>query len=270
MENDRITREGEIKFSVVIPVYNAGQTIERAIDSVLAQSLPAYEIIVVDDASNDNTREILESKYASGITYIQKINNTGSSVARNTGMDAATGDYITFLDADDTWHKDKLLLINTIFKANPGITLFYHPYTQENISDKVLPGDIILYRLPFIKLLPSNRIATSCLLLRNEPSFRFEPSMRYTEDYDLCLRIGFKYKIYFINIALTQIFRKFTSKGGISENTWKMRKGEIRAYTRLIKLNPLFLFLLPFLITSSIGKHIYKKLVKSDKGYFEK
>src|ERR1035437_759182 len=89
MANDAVIKKG-IKFSVIIPAYNAEKTIERAVESALAQSYPAHEIIVVDDCSKDNTRSILESKYASAIKYIQKISNTGSSVARNTGMDAAT------------------------------------------------------------------------------------------------------------------------------------------------------------------------------------
>lgn len=248
----------DIKFSVIIPTYNAGQTVSRAIESVLAQSYPDYEIIVVDDASKDNTCELLESKYSGQIRLIKKVINSGSSVARNAGMDVATGDYIAFLDADDIWHKDKLALINTILAANPVITLFYHPYTQEQITDKRLPENIVVYKLPFIKLLPANVIATSCAVIRNNPSFRFDPAMRYTEDYDLWLRLGYKYKLYFINIPLTQIFRPFTSEGGISSNRWKMRKGEMRAYRKLVRLNPLFLFLLPFLLISSIVKHLVK------------
>jgi teichuronic acid biosynthesis glycosyltransferase TuaG len=268
MTNENSVKEG-IKFSVIIPAYNADKTIERALDSVLAQSYPAYELIVIDDASKDSTRALLETKYAECILFIQKINNTGSSIARNTGMDAATGDYFAFLDADDMWHKDKLMLMNTILTARPDITLFYHPYTRTELADKKLPEDIVVYKLPFIKLLPGNPVATSCIILRNKPQFRFEPTMRYTEDYDLCLRIGYKHKLYFINIPLTQIFRKFTSSGGISENTWKMRKGEMRAYGRLTKLHPLFIFLQPFLFISSIGKHLYKQLVKNDKGHYE-
>ena len=86
--------------------------------------------------------------------------------------------------------------------------------------------------------------------------------MRYSEDYDLWLRIGYKYKLYFINIPLTQIFRPINSAGGVSANKWKMRKGEMRAYGRLLKLNPFFLPLMPVLLLSSIGKHIYKKFRK--------
>jgi len=258
--NDRpAQKNNEIKFSVIIPAYNAAKTISRAIGSVLAQSYQPHEIIVVDDASNDGTGSILENNFPN-IRLIQKVVNGGSSVARNTGMDVATGDYIAFLDADDVWHKDKLMLMNTILLSQPAITLFYHPYTQEPVADKKLPENITVYQLPFIKLLPGNPIATSCVVVRNNPAFRFEPSMRYTEDYDFCLQIGYKHKLYFINIPLTQIFRTFTSKGGISENKWKMRKGEMRSYTRLVKLNPLFIFLLPFLLVSSIGKQIYKAI----------
>jgi glycosyltransferase involved in cell wall biosynthesis len=258
---NEVEKHGSINFTVIIPAFNAENTIGRALDSVLAQTYPAFEIIVVDDASKDRTREILETKYAGQIKCIYKLFNAGSSVARNAGLDVARGDYIAFLDADDIWHQDKLMLINTILTSKPGISLFYHPYTQEQIVVKKLPEDIVLYKLPFIKLLPGNFIATSCAVIRNGLSFRFEPSMRYTEDFDLWLRIGYKYKIYFINIPLTQIFRPYTSKGGISENKWKMRKGEMRAYRRLVNLNPLFVFLLPFLLLTSLGKHLVKKVI---------
>jgi teichuronic acid biosynthesis glycosyltransferase TuaG len=253
----------DTKFSVIIPAYNAEKTIARALDSVFAQSYQPFEVIVVDDASRDSTKQILETGYAGRVTVISKLFNTGSSVARNSGMDAAKGDYIAFLDADDVWHKDKLMLVNTILKSKPGIHLFYHPYTQESILDKRLPEDIVVYKLPFIKLLPGNIIATSCAVIKNNPAYRFESTMRYTEDFDLWLRIGFKYRIYFVKIPLTQIFRPFTSEGGISENKWKMRKGEMRAYRRLVKLNPLFLPLVPILWAGSLGKHLYKAIKKS-------
>lgn len=247
-----------IKFSVVIPAYNAAQTISRALESVLVQSHPPHEIIVVDDASNDNTVALVREKFADYVHLIQKVANGGSSVARNSAMEVATGDYIAFLDADDIWHPDKLMLLNTILSSKKDIHLFYHPYTQDNIVNKRLPEDITIYKLPFIKLLPANLIATSCAIIRNDPAYRFDPVMRYTEDFDLWLRIGYKYKIFFIDIPLTQIFRPFTSGGGISENRWKMRKGEMRAYRKLARLNPLFVLMLPMLLLSSLGKHVYK------------
>jgi teichuronic acid biosynthesis glycosyltransferase TuaG len=230
---------------------------------VLDQSYDALEIIVVDDASKDNTAAIVQEKFAGKVQFIQKLVNQGSSATRNIGMDTAKGNYIAFLDADDVWHKDKLMLVKTILEATPDVSLFYHPFTQENILDKALPEDMMVYKLPFVKMLPGNVIATSCAVIRNDPKFRFETSMRYTEDYDLWLRIGYRRNVYFINIPLTQIYRPFLTKGGISENKWKMRRGEMKAYRRLIKLNPLFALLYPFLLVSSVGKHVYKLFFKS-------
>ena len=263
MGTNNIDTEDGIKFTVIIPAYNAEKTIERYLDSVIGQSYPAYEIIVVDDASVDKTRHIIHEKYKDRVTCKEKLFNAGSSVARNTGMNDAKGGYIAFLDADDAWHPDKLLLINTILLSKPGIHLFYHPFTQDDILNRSLPEDIVVYKLPFVKLLPANLIATSCAVIKNSPEFRFEATMRHTEDFDLWLRIGYKYGLHFIKIPLTRIFRPFTSAGGISENKWAMRKGEMKAYSRLVKLNPLFLFLLPFLITGSLGKHIIKKIIKT-------
>jgi glycosyltransferase involved in cell wall biosynthesis len=102
--------------TVVIPAYNAGRYIERAVDSVLAQSVPADEIIVVDDGSTDNTADIV-SGYGSKVRYIHQ-QNAGASVARNTAVEAATSHWIAFLDADDEWLADKLRLQKEHLKRN--------------------------------------------------------------------------------------------------------------------------------------------------------
>lgn len=253
-----MSKGANIKFSVVIPAYNAGKTIARAITSVLAQSYPAHEIIVVDDSSKDDTVDLVEQYPA--IRLIRKIKNQGSSAARNAGLDAATGDYIAFLDADDIWHEHKLMLVNTILSSRANINFFFHRYTLQPIGHQDLPEDIKIYKLPFIRLLFSNSIATPCAIMINDPSFRFEPSMRFSEDYDLWLRLAYKYRAYFIDVPLTQISRPVNAEGGISSNKWAMRKGEMRAYSRLTRLNPLFVLLLPFLLLCSMGKHLFKKI----------
>jgi len=92
--------------SSVIPAFNSGHTLRRAIESVLKQTRPADEIIVVDDGSSDDTAE-QAAKFSDQIRLIRQP-NAGASVARNTGIAAATGDWIAFLDADDEWLPDKL------------------------------------------------------------------------------------------------------------------------------------------------------------------
>ncbi|BBA32419.1 glycosyltransferase [Methylocaldum marinum] len=95
-----------VKFSVVIPVYNGAGTLARAIDSVLAQSHPAYEIIVVDDGSTDATRDVAQS-FGEKVRYCYQ-QNAGVSAARNAGANLARGDWLAFLDADDYYYEDRL------------------------------------------------------------------------------------------------------------------------------------------------------------------
>ena len=95
-----------MKISVIIPTFNRIGLLQRAIDSVLSQSLKPYEIIVVDDGSTDGTGDIIKQKYKS-IKIIQQ-KNSGVSAARNNGIKHAKGDWIALLDSDDEWNKDKI------------------------------------------------------------------------------------------------------------------------------------------------------------------
>lgn len=249
----------EIKFSVVIPAYNAVKTLQATLQSCLQQTYAAHEIIVIDDASTDDTEQLVRS-FGNTVKYIRLLQNCGGAVARNKGLDVATGDYIAFLDADDTWHEKKLELAAAILQAKNDIDFLYHPYTLNDLSSVVIPEGTVLYRTPFVKFLLRNPVATPCAIVRNNPAFRFEPSMRYMEDYDLWLRIAYKHKAYHIDIPLTRVGRPVLSEGGISSNKWKMRKGELKSYSRLARLNLLFMPLIPFLYTYSFGKHLYKRV----------
>lgn len=95
----------EEKVSVIIPTYNRAQVIHRSLDSVLNQEYNNWELIVVDDHSTDNTRQIIEEyiKKDSRIIYCENENKKGPAGARNTGIKKASGTYIAFLDSDDEW-----------------------------------------------------------------------------------------------------------------------------------------------------------------------
>ena len=112
---------GEELISIIVPVYNAGNYIEETIRMVEKQTCRNWELILVDDHSTDNSREIIASyldrrlkergdklSKAGEIRFITKEKNEGAAMARNTGIDAAVGRYIAFLDADDIWMADKL------------------------------------------------------------------------------------------------------------------------------------------------------------------
>jgi len=110
------------KISVVIPVYNGEKFIERSVESVLRQEYPAHEILVVNDGSSDGTEKILD-RYR-GRLRVMTIPNGGVSQARNTGILAATGDYVALLDADDLWFKRRLLVNAEFIRRFPEVGFF--------------------------------------------------------------------------------------------------------------------------------------------------
>lgn len=115
----------ETKYSVIIPVYNKASTLKRAIESVLSQDYRNYEIVIVNDGSTDNSLEIIEqySKYSSVKIINQK--NGGVSVARNSGIEHAAGECITFLDPDDEWKSNHLSVVNTVYNGCDKLDAIY-------------------------------------------------------------------------------------------------------------------------------------------------
>ena len=106
MSRNQSTRQTAPRFSVIIPVYNSIATLTRAIESVLVQTWPPHEIIVVDDGSTDNSLK-LSRRFADPVRVITQA-NAGVSAARNRGAEEATGDWLAFLDADDYYYPDRL------------------------------------------------------------------------------------------------------------------------------------------------------------------
>ena len=96
------------RVSVIIPTYNRVDVLPRAIESVLTQTMDDFELIVVDDGSTDDTHSYLESVEDPRVRSVGHGMNRGANVARNTGIEAASGTYVAFLDSDDQWHPRKL------------------------------------------------------------------------------------------------------------------------------------------------------------------
>jgi GT2 family glycosyltransferase len=248
-----------MKFSVVIAAYNASGSIRAALQSCLSQTLLPHEIIVVDDASTDNTAEIITG-FSPIVKLISFTENKGVSTARNAGWDLASGDYVAFLDSDDSWHPEKLFCINACIQENESPHLISHSFSNKSLDvEKEIPSSAAK-EISFSELLLRNQIQGSCIIVNRTISQRFDEHMRYCEDYDLALRCAYAKPIVFLQSALSFLSRPQQSKGGLSANKWAMRKGELYLFSKLGKLNPLLLLCIPILCLYSIAKHLFQKL----------
>jgi glycosyltransferase involved in cell wall biosynthesis len=112
--------------SIIIPTYNRSRLLARAVKSVLNQTYQNFELIIVDDASTDNTEEVVGSFNDERIKYVRHEKNKGEAVARNTGIKAARGEYIASHDSDDEWLHEKLAKrIRAFENCSPEIGVVY-------------------------------------------------------------------------------------------------------------------------------------------------
>ncbi|MBE5858617.1 MAG: glycosyltransferase family 2 protein [Butyrivibrio sp.] len=131
-------KDNEGLVSIVVPVYNAENYIAQTIEMVLKQTYENFELILVLDASKDNSLGVIESVMAGGddrIRLIKRDKNEGAYAARNTGIDAAKGRYLAFLDADDIWHADKLSKeLDFLKKNNAEFVFTAYEFGDENAN----------------------------------------------------------------------------------------------------------------------------------------
>lgn len=182
--------------SVIVPAYNVTEFIGEAIESVLAQTFTDYEIIVVNDGSPDT--EALERALAphmSRIVYIKQ-ENRGVSAARNTGIKAARGSLLAFLDADDLWLPNYLKVQVARIQADPTIDVLYPNVMM--FGGKSQDGEEFMTLCPstgevtFERLIAQECNVSNCSIARRETIIRaglFDESLRSTEDFDLWLRV---------------------------------------------------------------------------------
>ena len=116
------------KVSIIIPTYNRANVLPASIQSVLQQTDADFELLVIDDGSDDNTDTVVESMNDARIRYLKMPANKGVAAARNEGIRQAKYDYIAFQDSDDYWMPDKLEKQMTFMTQNPETGLLYCPY----------------------------------------------------------------------------------------------------------------------------------------------
>lgn len=190
-------RLDSISFSVVIPVYNRASVISETLDSIKSQSYSNFEVIIVDDCSSDSEQlqsvlECYQQYFA--IRYIRHHENLHGAAARNTGINAAKGDYVALLDSDDLWVKNKLEVCAHYFLENPDVDIVTSQILTTEHGKQITapkfprsPGvsvaDYLLYQL--------GSMQTSSMVIRRDVAQRvlFDPSLKRFQDYDFAIAL---------------------------------------------------------------------------------
>ncbi|WP_233842678.1 glycosyltransferase family 2 protein [Dyella sp. 2HG41-7] len=209
--------------SVVVPCYRCVDTIEGAVASVAAQQVLPAEVLLVDDGSPDDTLKRLHevaSRYAPGwVKVIALARNAGPSAARNKGWEKASQPWIAFLDADDSWHPEKLALQMDAIEEDSQIALIAHdmnvqsrtapaPTLHYPLNVRVFPNHLMMLRSPF---------PTASIILRRDLPFRFDERRRRAEDFMLWAQILLNgYRCAKINQILASWHKPPFGAGGLS------------------------------------------------------
>jgi glycosyltransferase involved in cell wall biosynthesis len=225
--------------SVIIPSYNRADLLPRALNSVYAQSLPANEVIVIDDGSTDKTQQIIHQFFPQ-VAYIYQ-SNQGVSVARNTGIKCAKGDWLAFLDSDDEWLPNKLLQqINALKSTDIKVCHTEEIWIRHGIrvnpkqKHKKIGGWIFKQCLPLCAMSPSS-------MLIHRDVFKhiglFNPAFLACEDYDLWLRITTYYPV--LLIEQPQIKKYGGHADQLSQKYWGLDRFRIQALEQRINSSQL-------------------------------
>jgi glycosyltransferase involved in cell wall biosynthesis len=224
--------------SVVIPMYNAAATIERALVSVRDQTRGSFEVIVVNDGSGDGGAAIVERFKAANtdpkltIHLINKANG-GVSSARNAGLKVARGEYIALLDADDSWLPQKTDRQLKAFEINAGYSFIGNIITPVPIKRFFFKKFGIFTEIRLIDLIFKNYFQPSTVMMKREVYEKiglFEETQRYAEEGNYFMRVANSFRCLLLNekLILYGDEKKGFGESGLSGNLKEMEKGELR------------------------------------------
>ena len=249
--------------SVVIPCFNSVTTIERALRSVEHQTTKPNEVLIVDDASSDNTVSVIE-QYARtsslNIRVIKQSVNGGPSVARNAAWNVATSEFIAFLDADDQWHPQKLELQLGAMLANPTCAMSFHDHLFSSSEQfENLPFTPTTSQATLRNYLVRNRSATPTVMLRTALIERFSSTKRYAEDYLLWMTIIAQHgSALHVHATLAHCSNPGYGGSGQSGKLWKMERSELSGFVSLWRSGALSLPTLVAVSIWSITKYLLR------------
>lgn len=212
-----------VRVTALIPTYNSERYIRETVESVLVQTYPIHEILVVDDGSTDRTQDAL-SPYGDRIRYIKQI-NAGPPAARNRGLALATGEWIALLDSDDLWVPTKTERQIEYVQQHPQCGLVYtdmKTFDDTGIIEESVKVSRNL-RLPSGRIFPEmfaeTLFQTSAVLLRRsclESTGGFDASLKMGDDYELFLRVAHDFDCGYVDQPLV-LYRQHSAQG---TRTW--------------------------------------------------
>ena len=199
-------------FSVVLPTYNHAHFLGRALQSLMDQTYPHWEALVIDNNSIDNTDDVVTSFCDPRIRLLKIHNNGIIAASRNMGISESAGDWIAFLDSDDCWYSNKLNIFMTYIKSNHIYDVLCNDELRSDLitgSKKVLrygPYEFDFYKVLLLKgnrLSPSATIVRRDFLMRHSLGFDESPNYITVEDYDFWLKLAFNGASFkFIHVVL--------------------------------------------------------------------
>lgn len=227
---------GVVPVSVVVPCFRCKATIERAVASVVAQTVRPAELILVDDASGDGTLDYLyalRQRLGNWVKILALAANAGAAQARNAGWDTAAQDWVAFLDADDAWHPRKLELQLAYLQDHPEVVLCGHLHRvmvdpHGAIPQWDVPVTMHSRAVTWHDLLLRHQFVTPSVMLRRNLPFRFAANQRYMEDYRLWLEVASaQLPIAKLQVELAAIYKPPYGASGLSGDMWAMERAEL-------------------------------------------
>lgn len=216
------------KVSIILPTYNRAHLLGKTLKSILSQTYPSFELILVDDGSTDDTRQLVESYGDKRIRYYNPGINQGAAAARNYGMAQADCDYIAFADSDDIWHVGKLEKQMRVLQKTDSTTGFiYHKIAYdlgegrcavlpaEELATEKKSGDI------YAQLLYDNLVPCPSILAKRrciEQAGEFDTELKALEDYDFALKMAAGYHAAFLDEILLEASYSTTGVSGNAVN----------------------------------------------------
>ena len=199
--------------SVIIPTYNRAKLLPRAIQSVLQQTFNEIEVIIVDDASTDDTEQVVASMQEPCIRYIRLEHNSGACMARNIGIQAAQGEWIAFQDSDDEWMPDILSKQFAQLQetgADIVFCAFEHCAADGDIQYVFPHAHIQPGKITYEQLLFENLVSTQTILGKREcfEQVPFKPDFPRLQDWEMMLRMVQQYDVRYFNTVLVRVYEQ--------------------------------------------------------------